>query len=506
MRLRVGLHSSMQDTAVMVSRRGFTASLVVAGAVALTVSLPRDAEACGACYAASSESTVVNDHQMALTISKQRTVLWDQIQYTGNPKDFAYVLPAKPGTKLEPSNDAWFASLDASTRPIIMGPQPQYGGYGGDDEGIRCGGCADSDDMATSAAGGSSSSGGPGSVQIVEEAVVGPYETVTVRSTDPDALQKWLVAHGYAIPDISGPIIASYVALGFDFIAMRLQPSQSERKIEPIRIVAPGADLSLPLRLMQIGAGPKIGITLYVIGEGRYRTKSFPEGPVDFKELIWDYSQNRSNYQELLTRAMATSDGRAFVTEYANKPGLNPYAPLLQPGFSMGNPPLAAAYKQSCPTFGQTPPAPEEEEDAGTSTEVDAGDESDAGDPDASVDPDAGLDEDASPPRTSTDAGTRPPKKVRPTVCDDLDVALDGLSRDSVWVTRLRANLPNAALADTLLLEANPEQAPLDNVHQTTATGTITASVAPRRRSHHGTYALIGVTAFIVARIVRRRR
>ena len=92
----------------------------------------QDADACGACYSSSSESTVVQDHRMAFSIGRQQTVLWDSITYSGSPKDFAYVPPAKPGSRLEPSNEAFFTALDASTRPIIMGPRPQGGGgYGG---------------------------------------------------------------------------------------------------------------------------------------------------------------------------------------------------------------------------------------------------------------------------------------------------------------------------------------------------------------------------------------
>src|SRR5688572_11699649 len=112
------------DRRVGQQRQGHDANVRVAGAIGLAVLLviarPREAEACGACYSGASESTVVNDHNMALAISKQQTILWDQIQYQGNPREFAYVIPAKPGTRLEPSNDSWFQALDASTRPIIM--------------------------------------------------------------------------------------------------------------------------------------------------------------------------------------------------------------------------------------------------------------------------------------------------------------------------------------------------------------------------------------------------
>lgn len=114
---------------------------------------------------------------------------------------------AKPGTRLEPSNDEWFASLDASTRPIIMAPpQPQggFGGYGGgydeDYDYVNSGSCCGGTRLASFGA------DEPPPVQVVDQAVVGPYETITVRSTDPDALRDWLVDHGYAIPEISEPM------------------------------------------------------------------------------------------------------------------------------------------------------------------------------------------------------------------------------------------------------------------------------------------------------------
>ena len=98
---------------------------------ALVVASPRDAEACGACFSGQSESTIVNDHRMALMISQERTILWDQITYSGNPSEFAYVVPAKRGTRLEGSKETWFGALDAATRPIIMSPQSGYPGGGG---------------------------------------------------------------------------------------------------------------------------------------------------------------------------------------------------------------------------------------------------------------------------------------------------------------------------------------------------------------------------------------
>ena len=98
--------------------KSFLACLVIAGAAALLE--PVRAEACGGCFVPQSERTVVTDHRMALSISPTQTVLWDQIRYSGDPAEFAWVLPVRAGATIELSNDAFFSALDASTQPVVV--------------------------------------------------------------------------------------------------------------------------------------------------------------------------------------------------------------------------------------------------------------------------------------------------------------------------------------------------------------------------------------------------
>src|SRR5499427_2104753 len=98
--------------------------------------------------------TVVTGHRMAFSISTTQSVLWDQIRYSGNPSEFAWVLPVRSGARIEMSQDAWIAALEASTETVVQGPAPvncggpTYGGggisdYGG---GSSHGGCFGSSD------------------------------------------------------------------------------------------------------------------------------------------------------------------------------------------------------------------------------------------------------------------------------------------------------------------------------------------------------------------------
>lgn len=476
---------------------------------------PSDANACGACFTSATESTVVSDHKMALKITNQQTILWDQISYTGNPKEFAYVVPARPGTKLEASNDGFFTALDLTSRPIIMAPQPPqytggYGDYGGRGGGGGGCGCGSDDATASAYADGAENAGSRGQdspppVQVVAQAVVGPYQTVTLRSTEPQALQEWLNQNGYAMPAIAAPIIEQYVAAKFDFIALRLAPGRDVRSMKPIRIVSPVPDADLPLRMMQIGAGAKVGITLYVLAEGRYQPKNFPFAQVDRTKLIWDYAQNRSNYQELSLKAMNAADGRAMLLEFSNKANMADTGGTYQPAYGGGmgsNPSLPVAYRTTCtpdrePTYPDQDASFEEDASQGAS---DASSDA-ANDAGSDADVDGGL---ADGGDTSTDAGiTNTPVKQ----CDDLEALTEGLSTNDLWITRIRANLPNAALADTLHLEAATKQEPVDNVYQTTETGTISARIARTRAGRaFGSASLILGTVFFLSRIVRRRR
>jgi hypothetical protein len=250
---------------------------------------------------------------------------------------------------------------------------------------------------------------------------------------------------------------------------------------------------------MQIGVGAKVGITLWVVSEGRYHTANFPDAPIDFEKLIWDSSQTRSNYQELSLKAMATGDGRGFITEYADRPTVAVTGAIPQQGM-LGNPGLGDAYATTCKVDPKQPPWQDAE----------AGAPSDAGDPDAGADPDAG-DEDAGADPDAGDGGVvaHKPPSWTPKQCDDLKIATGELHQGDVWITRLRANLPREALAATLHLEASPDQSRFDNVHYARSIGTIVpgariANTGPVGK--HGTYALIAATAYAVTRLLRRKK
>ena len=76
--------------------------------LALSVMGARDAHACGGCFVQQTENTQVTGHRMILSVSKEQTTLWDQIEYSGEPESFGWVLPTKGIVTIDLSSDALF--------------------------------------------------------------------------------------------------------------------------------------------------------------------------------------------------------------------------------------------------------------------------------------------------------------------------------------------------------------------------------------------------------------
>ncbi|HEY8039846.1 MAG TPA: DUF2330 domain-containing protein [Polyangiaceae bacterium] len=388
-------------------------------ALALLAAGERSASACGGCFGPPKETDdVVTDHRMVLSVSPQQTTLYDQIRYAGNPSSFAWVLPIRGTVTIGISSNAIFDALDASSRTTVQQPPskcpapPQ-----------SCGQFAPG---TANAAGGGSSSGGGGGVSVSNEQVVGPYETVQLHSTDPAALDNWMNANGYAIGTDLAPVVAAYVQQGFDFLAMKLVPGQGVQSMRPVRVSFGGASPTLPLRMVAAGTGATVGITLWVVADGRWEPSNFPWFHVDDADIVWDWSKSDSNYATL--RAQKETDGNNAVWEVESSVDLSPQ------GISTSVTDVAKyGYLPGQGGFG-----------GGSS----GGGVSSGGDAYEAI------------PATSTTPGETPDQVMQ----DDLTALFAGISGPSFRLTRLRADLAHASLASDLQLQAASDQSALPNL------------------------------------------
>jgi MYXO-CTERM domain-containing protein len=392
----------------MRSRLLFLLSTV--GATAATLGgAPRDAHACGGCFHEPSQSgDVITDHRMIFRVTPQQTTLYDEIEYSGTPQSFAWVLPTHGPVSVGLSSDVVFAALDQVTQTQIVAPPPP-----------TCPSCvcAEAEGPGSSSGGGfaGADAGAAGGVNVISQQTVGQYDTVQLQSTNPNALATWLTANGYAIPSSVQPVIAAYVNDGFDFLAMRLAPGQGVSAMRPVRVTSTGAGLSLPLRMVSAGTGATVGIALWVIGDGRYEPQNFSSFVISPSDLVWDWSTMQSNYTTL--RAQKESAANDAIWQIESALQISPYQ-VEQPIMFSGG---ASAYL----------PIPAS---------------NDGGD----------------------DGGGSSGETAQQVMQDDLDTLFPGANQGTVWVTRMRADLSHAALATDLVLQASADQTPLSNIYQVT--------------------------------------
>jgi hypothetical protein len=391
---------------------GFSVAVSALGLVA-----ERDAQACGGCFHPPTQvASDITDERMLLSVSTKQTTLYDQIRYSGSPSSFAWVLPIHGTVDVGLSADVLFGSIDTLTATQIN-PPPQNcpappsncASFGGKNS-------------ASAPSAGAADNG----VTVTKQENVGPYATVQLHATDSSALEKWLSDNGFQIPADVKPIIAQYVTEGFDFLAMKLLPNQGIQAMRPVRVTAPGASLSLPLRMAAIGTGATVGITIWVVGDGRYEPQNFPFYRIEDKDLVWDWKTSSSNYTTLRAQNDATLQGKGWEIESS----LTLNQQLVQNTILSGG-----------VFYGGGGGGPQQSSKAS----------------------------DDYLPIPADDAGPGTGKSADEVRAADVAALFAGMSGPNVRITRMRSDISHAAMTTDFVLKASPDQSEITNIHNLTA-------------------------------------
>ena len=449
----------------------------------------RDAAACGGCFHPPTQTVSdITDERMLLSVSTVQSTLYDQLRYSGSPSNFAWVLPIHGTVDVGLSADVLFDSVDVLTTTQIVPPEPNCPSP--NCQNVRFG--------AAAPHGAPNAGTGSGGVTVTKQENVGPYATVQLHATDSSALETWLVQNGYNIPADVAPVVAQYVTEGFDFLAMKLLPNQGIQAMRPVRVTTLGASFSLPLRMAGVGTGVSVGITIWVVSDGRYEPQNFPFFHIDDSDLVWDFSTSLSNYTTLRAQNEALLKGKGWEIESSISLNEQLITNVILSGgqyYGGGN---------GGGGIGLAGPA------------------------DPSVDYLAVRDPDA-----GAEGGvTQTAEEVRTA---DVTALFVGMAGPNVRVTRIRSDIAHAAMTADFVLRASADQSELSNVRNVTksvnlmcpiyngcsvvGTGTLaqatasvsgrggcTASLPPSRGAAATFGALTGMIGLAAARIVRTRR
>jgi hypothetical protein len=309
------------------SRFTSTILLFVASS-AVPVLQPREADACGGGFWS---TTVTVDS----SLDAQRTLLvydgsgsvrhYVQVSYSGSAKEFAWVypLPSNPDAPVAVDDgEALFTKLDEVTKPqfhvqvqepVTSGGGclclPMMGSAGDNSEGRGDAG----------ADGGGVTVWGGGRVGIFD------YAIITAATVDP--MIAWLNDNSFRVPAEASPVLEHYVAGGFYFVAMKINPEAEgvtgEGSTTTILFRYADTPRVYPLYMSSIGAAESTSVLLYVLAEHRVQVDApYANLVIDGADLTVSGTNPdfAVDYEAQFASHIAAAGNRAFVTEFVDVP------------------------------------------------------------------------------------------------------------------------------------------------------------------------------------------
>jgi MYXO-CTERM domain-containing protein len=259
-----------------------------------------------------------------------------QIQYTGDPERFAWIVPVHGVPDVTVGSEALFTNLLASTVPTFSlrtATDSCPDATGGDEDAFGCGLDAQPEPPGSATPTSASDDGGGKQKvpEIVERKAVGSYDVTILGGGDPASVAMWLSANGYRHDAAADPILAEYASEGFLFLAVRLRAGKGLSEIHPLVLRYPGSAPCIPLRLTRIAAVPDMGVRAFFLGTERVVPSNFRHVVLD--DAAFDWQTGASGYEAVVARAVDApiANGHAFVTEYAGDSSVVSAAGLTDP-------------------------------------------------------------------------------------------------------------------------------------------------------------------------------
>jgi hypothetical protein len=253
-----------------------------------------------------------------------RTVLTMSNDYSGEPDEFAMVVPVP--TLLEKSqihvgDRAALDHLDAYSAPRLVeyfDPDPCRQ--------LVMEESRKSAPMALGMAMDRAEAARAKSLGVTIEAryTVGEYDILILSAKQSGGLETWLLENGYTVPMGARRVLGSYIRQGMKFFVAKVNLGEQKRLgfsyLRPLQMAYESPKFMLPLRLGMVNAdGPQELFVFAITKNGRvettnYRTVRLPEG-MDIPEFVKD--EFPRFYRALFTRQVENENSEAVFLEYA---------------------------------------------------------------------------------------------------------------------------------------------------------------------------------------------
>jgi MYXO-CTERM domain-containing protein len=241
------------------------------------------------------------------------------IKYAGDPAKFAWIVPVPEVPELAISPLTAFGILDRATAPIVnvdvqnICPVSEYScAYAID---TCSAGLGDDDSSGFADAGFVNDAGNGGGVTVIDEKIVGDYQTVTFRASEAALATQWLRDNGFIVNNTTSIYMESYVQANMVFVAAKLVPGAGASSIKPLRMKYRAPYPQVPLVLTAVAAEPHLTVTSFIYGAKSFKPQGHPIVTIDEARIAQD-ATGRTNYPMVLARTVDEAGGDGFVVEY----------------------------------------------------------------------------------------------------------------------------------------------------------------------------------------------
>ena len=235
--------------------------------------------------------------RLIFTGNPGQITLYEQIHYTGSPKDFAWVLPVPAVPKVDTASLSLFQVLDQETAPrIYQADAPSCPGS-----------------QTTSAPAPSNT----GAVNVYSSGAIGPYSYNVIGSAIPRRSSRLLTGHKDKIPaDLWAEMQPR--SLPDVLSAMRLQDKASTQDMLPVKITYPTSQsvITIPLRMATPMGKANLDVLVWIFAHSRYVPQNYQSLQLNDNQLNSGIYSPSADHK-LVSQAVSKVGGHGFVTEDA---------------------------------------------------------------------------------------------------------------------------------------------------------------------------------------------
>jgi hypothetical protein len=218
--------------------------LAVAAVAVIQVATPLAAQACACGGFVSDKQVQVNREDAVVELADGTETVTMQFSAKTTAERAAWVMPVPTKADITLGDPQIFKDLERLTRPEYRHSTSKGDGAGG---------------------------AAPGSVEVLEQKKIGPYEVAQLAGNDATAVTEWLRQNNFTLPQNLADGLKPYLAEGWSLAAMRLSAEEGKQLdglLPPIRLSFATNTFVYPMRLSGLAKNPQ-ALRLYVLADHR---------------------------------------------------------------------------------------------------------------------------------------------------------------------------------------------------------------------------------------------